>query len=69
MMNDDDEKNDIMESCQHRYVVNGGDGLFRDDQKMHRRLRVDVTERQGDVVFVEDVRGDFAVDDLGENRL
>ena len=50
-------------------VVDGGDGFLGDDQKMDRRLRVDVTEREGEVVFVEDIRRDLAVDDLGENRL
>ena len=34
---------------------------------MHRCLWVNVLERQADVVFVNDVRRDFPVHDLGEN--
>ena len=50
-------------------VIDGGDGLLRNHQEMHRRLGIDVTERQADVVLVENVCWNFPVDDLGENRL
>src|SRR5690606_16720138 len=50
-------------------VIDGCDGLLRDDQQVNRRLRVDVAERQAEIVFVDDVCRDLAVDDLGENSL
>src|SRR5690606_38095679 len=48
-------------------VIDGGDGLFWDDQQVHRRLGVNVPKGQAEVVFIDDVRRDFPVDDFGEN--
>ena len=36
---------------------------------MHRRLRIDVAEREDVVVFVDDVGRNFAADDLGEQGI
>lgn len=40
--------------------------LPRDEEHMDRCLGVDVAECDAELVFVHDVRGDFPVDDLGE---
>ncbi len=50
-----------------RGIEQVGERLFRDDQHMRRRLRGDVAEGQHLVVFIDDVGGNFAGDDLGEN--
>src|SRR5262249_17770359 len=38
--------------------------LARNDQNVHRRLRVDVVKRQAAVIFVDDLGRNLAVDDL-----
>ena len=40
------------------------DDLARDDQHVHRRLRIDVAKRQAAVILMDNVRGDLAIDDL-----
>lgn len=44
------------------------DFLFGDHQDMDRRFRLDVTKGHADVVFVNDVGGDFAFDDFAKDR-
>jgi len=44
-------------------VRNAGDRLLRDDQHMLRRLGIDITKSQNQVVFVYDVGRDLAGDD------
>ena len=52
-----------------RQVVEGADRFFRDDQKMHRCLRGYVVKRQHLIIFVDDLGGYLAVDDLGEQSI
>lgn len=58
---------------EHLVVVGCGQGEARDaflgdDQHMRGRLWVDVPERAHQLVFVNDVRGNLAGDDLFKNR-
>ena len=41
------------------HVVDGGDGLVRNDEHVHRRLRTDVAEGGDAVVLVHDGGGNF----------
>ena len=41
-----------------------GNGLFRHDERVNRRLRIDVAERQHDVVLVNNLRRNLARDDF-----
>lgn len=45
---------------------NARNGLFRNDEAMHRRLRVDVVNDNAVLVLVFNCCGDFAGDDLLE---
>jgi hypothetical protein len=61
------------EMSQQRLVAEfrGGDTLnflFGDDEQMYRRLRMDIVEGQAAVILKGDSGGNFAGDDLGENR-
>ena len=47
---------------------NGGDVDLGDHEDVDRRAGVDVAKGQHLVVFVDDVGGDFAIDDASENR-
>ncbi len=48
-------------------VVERADDLLRDDEDVRRRLRLDVVEREAQIVLVGDLRGDGLVDDLQED--
>src|SRR6185312_12581042 len=50
-----------------RGVVQRGDRFLRDEQHVHRRLRVHVAEGQQFVVLPDDVGRDLAPDDLAED--
>ncbi|KPX79892.1 hypothetical protein ALO59_200059 [Pseudomonas amygdali pv. mellea] len=47
-------------------IVQGPNGLFRDNQKMHGCLWGDVVKSQYLVIFVDDLRRNFPIDDLGK---
>ena len=47
-------------------VGQGGDGVFGDDQDVDGRLGIDVSEGEGEVVFVDDVGGNLAPDDFAK---
>ncbi len=49
-------------------VVDGGNGLVRYDEHVHRRLRTDVAKCDHALVLVHDGRRNFPGDDLLENR-
>ena len=40
------------------------DRLFRNEQHMHRSLRSHIAKRQAKIVFIDDIRRYFAVDDF-----
>ena len=50
-------------------IVRGRDVLPRDDQQMHRRLRIDVAERDEIVVFVHNRCRNLAGDDAAEQAV
>ena len=50
-------------------VIQGTNGLFRDDQKMHGCLWGDIVESQYLIIFVDDLCRDFPIDDLGEQSI
>jgi hypothetical protein len=50
-----------------RGSVNASDLAFRDDQKMSRRLRIDVVEGEAKVVLISNAGRYFPGDDLGKN--
>jgi hypothetical protein len=50
-----------------RAVRQFGYRLFGNQQKMNRRLRINILEGQAKVVFVHNIGGNFAVDDLRKN--
>ena len=52
-----------------RRVGERGDVPLRDDHEMHRRLRLDVVEREHVVVLVHLLRRDLAAHDLAENAV
>jgi len=68
-----DTANDCEEGSDQRLVL-GGDVIegedfgLGDDQDMNRGLRPDVAEGERKIVFVENVRRDFAVDDAAKDR-
>lgn len=51
------------------HVVQGGDVFFRNNQKVHRRLRVDVMKGEAVFVFVYLLGRNLAVDDLAEQAV
>ena len=56
------------------FVSSGGDGeardgLLRNNQEVNRRLRLNVVQRDAEIVFVLELRRDFAVDDFLEEGL
>lgn len=60
--------------AEQRFVAGGGfgdarDELFRDDEQMDRRLRLDIVEDDTVFVLEFDFRGDFAVDDFLKDGL
>ena len=59
------QKRDVVVGC----VRYGGDWLLGYHEDVRWRLRVDVAEGERVVVFVHDVRRDFASDDAREDRL
>lgn len=50
-------------------VVEGGDVFSRDEQHMHRRDRIDVSEGQAELVFPQQLGRDFSVPDLAEQTV
>lgn len=50
-------------------VMKGCDVLFRDDEKMHRRLRGDVVESDDLVIFIDLLRGNFPGHDPAEQTI
>ena len=52
-----------------RGFADARDGLFRNDQEVNGRLRLDVVEDDAEFILVLDLRGDFAVDDFLEEGL
>jgi hypothetical protein len=50
-------------------VIQGADGFLRDYQEMYRRLWGDIVEGEDLVIFVDDLRGYFSVDDFGEQSI
>src|SRR5258708_3565795 len=48
--------------------TDAGNELLRDDEHMHRRLRIDVVDGEAELVLVRELRRNLAVDDLLENR-
>ena len=42
--------------------------FFGNQQHMHGRLWSDIAKRQAHVIFIDNIRRDFAVDDFEENR-
>ena len=42
-------------------------GLLRDDQDMNRSLGAHIPKSQAQVILIDDVSGNFPVDDLGED--
>ena len=48
-------------------VVERAQLFFRDNEDVNRRLRRDVVKRQAEVVFVNDRRGNFFIDNAFEN--
>src|SRR5690554_2827824 len=51
------------------HIVEGGDMLFRDNQKMHRSLGVDVMEGQHAIVLEDFLRGDLAFGNTAEQTV
>ena len=49
-------------------IVQRSDLFFRDDENVRRSLTIDIAESQCLVVLVDDVGGDFPVDNLREDR-
>ncbi len=47
-------------------VIDRSNRLFGNDQKMYRRLGINVFEGEADIVFVDDISRYFTVDDFGE---
>lgn len=47
--------------------ADAGDGLFGNDEDVSGGLRIDVFKGEAELVFVDDIGRDFAVDDLLEN--
>src|SRR5207245_1224552 len=50
-------------------VVERGDVLLGHDQHVRRRLRIDVAEREAQVVLIDALRWDLTVADLAEQAL
>src|SRR5471030_2253393 len=50
-------------------VIEGADRLFWNDQKMHGRHRGNIVESEDLVIFIDDLRRYFPVDDLGEQSI
>lgn len=50
-------------------IVQGWDGLARDHQDMHRRLRIDIAKGDDLRILINDVGGDVAGQDPAENGL
>src|SRR6266511_943447 len=50
-------------------VVERRDVLARDDEQVHRRLRVDVLESHDVRVLMDELRGDLPLDDLAEQAV
>jgi hypothetical protein len=50
-------------------AVNAGDMLFRDKERMDRRLGIDVFKSEGKLVFINDLRRNFSFDDFAENTV
>jgi len=48
------------------YSVDVMDMFFRHDQRVRRRLGIDVLEGKGELIFVDDLGGDLFFDDLAE---
>lgn len=63
---DDDEMTKLGFVCSGGFA-HAGNELFRDDQQMDGRLRLDVVENDAVLVFIFDFSGDIAVDDALEN--
>ena len=40
--------------------------LFRNDEDVYRCLRVDVADREGEIVLMDDLGGDFLIQDIFE---
>lgn len=51
----------------HPGLGDSGNNLFRDDQHMNGRLRGNIMKSNGPIVFVNNVRRNLSLDDLGEN--
>src|SRR5690554_6567580 len=51
------------------HIVEGGDMLFRNDQKMHRSLGVDVMEGHHSFVLEDDLRGYLAFGNTAEQTV
>ncbi len=51
------------------HAVYFGEVFFRDDEKMHGRLGIDVLEGRDQVVFENDRRGDRSFDDPAEEAV
>ncbi len=62
----DDEEVTELRFIGRRGFADARDGLFRDDEEVDGRLWLDVVDDDAAVVFVFDLRGDFAVDDFLE---
>ncbi len=61
-----EEAADFGIACIGREIVHRNVGFLGDDQHVHRRLRVDVTESEGVRVLIDLVAGTLAAQDLGE---
>ena len=47
-------------------IVQRGDLFFRNDKDVSGSLRTDISKRQGEIVFINDLGRDLAIDDLRE---
>ena len=52
-----------------RRLINPDNMLFRNDQHMRGRLRIDVLKRKSFFVFIDFLGGDFAGNDLAEKTV
>jgi len=63
------------EQMSDQFPVGNSDGmnvrnmLFRDDQRMDRRLRIDIFKGDGKVVFMDDTRSDFLLNDPAKDAV
>ena len=49
--------------------INRGQMLLRNDEDMHRRLGIDVTERVRQIVLIDFRGGNFTADDFAEQTI